>query len=46
MKVDGGLGMGGSLDQVSKQVKKLEEQGYHGAMTAETSTDAAGAGVR
>ena len=39
MKIDGGLGLGGNLDQVPKMIKKLEEQGYDGAMTAETSSD-------
>ena len=39
MKIDGGLGFGGNLGQVAKQVQKLEAQGYHGAMTAETSAD-------
>ncbi len=39
MKIDGGLGFGGNLAGVAEQIQKLEAQGYHGAMTAETSSD-------
>ena len=37
MKVDGGVGW--ELDQVGAQAKELEEMGYSGIMTAETSHD-------
>ncbi len=39
MKVDGGLGFGGNLGQVPRQIQKLEAEGYCGAITAETSAD-------
>ncbi|MBA2609801.1 MAG: LLM class F420-dependent oxidoreductase [Actinobacteria bacterium] len=39
MKVDGGLGFGGSTDGVGAQAKAQEEAGYDGIWTAETSHD-------
>ena len=37
MKVDGGVGW--ELDKVGAQAQELEEMGYSGVMTAETSHD-------
>ncbi|MEY2418356.1 MAG: hypothetical protein QOG90_1036 [Actinomycetota bacterium] len=39
MKVDGGLGFGGSTDGVGALAKLQEDQGYAGVWTAETSHD-------
>jgi len=39
MKVDGGLGFGGSTDGVGAQAKAQEDAGYDGIWTAETSHD-------
>lgn len=39
MKVDGGLGFGGSTDGVGELAKLQEDQGYAGLWTAETSHD-------
>ena len=39
MKVDGGLGFGGSTDGVGALAKLQEDQGYAGIWTAETSHD-------
>ncbi len=39
MKVDGGLGFGGSIDGVGALAKAQEDAGYSGVWTAETSHD-------